>query len=172
LDFYVNNVKPLYTNTEWGFPKGRKIRGESDEDCALREFCEETGYTKLDIKLINCVNPIVENIVGTNGVSYRHIYYLAELISDKIPSIAQNVEIGNIGLFTRDEAIQMIREYHLEKKDIIRVTFLYYFDMISRTLNTNYNKDEIISEQNIITNEISSDSIKNIPGWSLETDDF
>jgi len=28
---------------DWSFPKGKRERGESDEDCALREVEEETG---------------------------------------------------------------------------------------------------------------------------------
>jgi 8-oxo-dGTP diphosphatase len=33
--------RPLYD--DWSFPKGKAARGESDEDCALREVEEETG---------------------------------------------------------------------------------------------------------------------------------
>lgn len=173
LDFYVTKVKPLYDRPEWGFPKGRKAKGESDEECAVREFCEETGYKKTDIALINSVKPIVENITGTNGVSYRHIYYLAELTTNKLPDLdiisdAHNVEIGGIGLFTRDEATQLIREYHLEKKDIIKVTFLYYLDMILnvsvRDPNLSPNIDKVNSDKEDLP-EVQSN-------WSLEQDGF
>ena len=30
---------------DWTLPKGKRERGESDEDCALREVAEETGLT-------------------------------------------------------------------------------------------------------------------------------
>lgn len=33
--------RPRYD--DWTFPKGKAEEGESDEDCALREVCEETG---------------------------------------------------------------------------------------------------------------------------------
>jgi 8-oxo-dGTP pyrophosphatase MutT (NUDIX family) len=33
--------RPRYD--DWTFPKGKAHRGESDEDCALREVEEETG---------------------------------------------------------------------------------------------------------------------------------
>jgi 8-oxo-dGTP diphosphatase len=33
--------RPKYD--DWTFPKGKCLRGESDEDCALREVEEETG---------------------------------------------------------------------------------------------------------------------------------
>jgi 8-oxo-dGTP pyrophosphatase MutT (NUDIX family) len=170
LNFYVTKVKPLYENTEWGFPKGRKNRGETDEECAIREFCEETGYEKTDIRLITYVKPIVENIIGTNGISYRHIYFLAELLSNKLPNIditkdTKNVEIGNIGLFTRDQATQLIREYHLEKKDIIEVTFLYYFDMIINKHDYSVSEitttsDELINNE-LINNELINNELTN-----------
>jgi 8-oxo-dGTP diphosphatase len=34
--------RPRYD--DWSFPKGKALDGESDEDCALREVEEETGY--------------------------------------------------------------------------------------------------------------------------------
>jgi len=33
--------RPRYD--DWSFPKGKAMRGESDEDCAVREVEEETG---------------------------------------------------------------------------------------------------------------------------------
>jgi 8-oxo-dGTP diphosphatase len=33
--------RPRYD--DWSFPKGKAEKGESDEDCALREVAEETG---------------------------------------------------------------------------------------------------------------------------------
>ena len=33
----------------WGFPKGHKEEGESDEEAALRELREETGIEKVDL---------------------------------------------------------------------------------------------------------------------------
>ncbi|KAK9319890.1 Dcp2, box A domain-containing protein [Lipomyces orientalis] len=37
-------VKGWKTSANWGFPKGKINQGESDEDCAVREVIEETGY--------------------------------------------------------------------------------------------------------------------------------
>jgi 8-oxo-dGTP pyrophosphatase MutT (NUDIX family) len=125
LEFYVNNIKCKYKTPEWGFPKGRRIRDESDIQCALREFHEETGYTTDDIQLISSVAPIIENITGTDGINYRHIYFLAEAKTDKLPKLSkenksQLKEIGDIGFFVYDNAIQKIRDYHIEKKEIIK----------------------------------------------------
>jgi 8-oxo-dGTP pyrophosphatase MutT (NUDIX family) len=168
LSFYTDKIKPLYNEPEWGIPKGRKNKGESDEECAVREFCEETGYTKQDIKIIYSVKPIVENIIGTNGVSYRHIYYLAELINKKsgidVSKTANNPEIGSVGLFTCDEALYRIRDYHVEKINIIKTTFLYYVDMILGTLNK---LPENNSQENNLQEKTSDCFV-----WSLENDGF
>lgn len=140
LDFYTKYAKPLYESPEWGFPKGRKARGESDLECAIREFCEETGYSVSDIKILNNVKPIIENIIGTNGVSYRHIYYLAEDLSRKDPEIDGNLEIGGIGFFNFDDVNKLLRSYHLEKKNIAKNIFMYYLELLT---NKNKSNDKI-----------------------------
>lgn len=154
LDFYVKNVKPLYTYPEWGFPKGRKTRGEGDIDCAIREFCEETGYNQTDIKIISNVKPIIENIIGTNGKSYRHVYYLAEDISNNVPAIGEknNNEIGDIGFFSYEETSRIFREYHIEKKNIAKNIFMYYLN-------------DMINKQSASDREPDKD-------WVIEKDDF
>lgn len=141
LDFYVNNVRPFYNVAEYGLPKGRKQRGESDIECAIREFCEETGYSQQDIKMIGNVKPIIENMVGTNGVSYRFIYYLAEDLTNNVPKICEknSNEIGDIGFYTYDETQLLLREYHIEKKNIIKNVFMFY-------LNNLINKNTVFTD--------------------------
>ena len=137
LDFFVNNINPLYKFNEWGFPKGRKDRNETPIDCALREFKEETGMDVSKIKLINNIQPIEENLIGTNGIPYRHIYYVAEIYDNDIPNITNNNEIGCIGYFNYNEAQQLIREYHIEKKNILQNLFMYYLEiLLSINMNT------------------------------------
>jgi 8-oxo-dGTP pyrophosphatase MutT (NUDIX family) len=154
LGFYIKNVKPFYSLPEWGFPKGRKLRGESDLDCAIREFTEETCLETTDIKIITSVKPIIENIIGTNGISYRHIYYLAENLSDKIPIITEknNTEIGDIGFFTYEDANYMLRDYHIEKKNILKNVFIYYLDLFINNINKKVDD--------------------NVNYWSTEVDNF
>jgi ADP-ribose pyrophosphatase YjhB (NUDIX family) len=130
LDFYINNVKPIYNFNEWGFPKGRHDRNESTLECALREFTEETGIDINKIKLINNIEPIEENLVGTNGIPYRHIYYIAEVYDHILPNILNNNEIGNIGYFNFNESSELIRDYHTEKKNILRILHMYYLELL------------------------------------------
>ena len=155
LDFYTKNVKSLYGAPEWGFPKGRKLKGEGDLECAIREFCEETNFKQTDIKIMSNIKPIIENIVGTNGISYRHIYFLAEDISNIEPEIGINNsnEIGDIGYFSYEESMTILREYHVEKKNITKNVYLYLLESIIG------NKDEI-------TKKINDKE------WIVESDEF
>ena len=66
---------------EWGFPKGRRNYMESDIKCALREFEEETGCKKTWIQILSNILPYEETFVGSNFKSYKHIYYIAKLIT-------------------------------------------------------------------------------------------
>ena len=42
----VEECNENYEESEWGFPKGRRNYQEKDLTCALREFEEETGYSR------------------------------------------------------------------------------------------------------------------------------
>jgi 8-oxo-dGTP pyrophosphatase MutT (NUDIX family) len=78
INFITKNIEAKWNEPEWGFPKGRRIRKDEDNlTCAKREFEEETGYKSNEYTLLNKIVPMNENLIGTNGVSYKHIYYLA-----------------------------------------------------------------------------------------------
>lgn len=134
LDFFVDTATPTYETPEWGFPKGRKKRGEGDMTCAVREFCEETGLSASDIKILHHITPIIEDHTGTNGKKYKHIYYIAEQINNNEPSITINSyehsEIGAIGFFSFEEAVSLLREYHREKKEILKKIMNLYISQM------------------------------------------
>ncbi len=81
------------TDTEFGFPKGRRNINESDLNCACREFSEETGLDPADVELVpgggggggggaSGGRPYEEVFTGSNHTRYRHVYYLAKLHPD------------------------------------------------------------------------------------------
>ena len=114
-----------WTQQEYGFPKGRKNRDESNLDCALREFKEETGYGRHQVRLLS-LNPYEENFIGTNGIAYRHVYYMAEILTEtgsapKIPieEIRKEGEIANIAWLTYEQAHHIIRPYDTAKKALL-----------------------------------------------------
>jgi ADP-ribose pyrophosphatase YjhB (NUDIX family) len=135
LDFYINNVEPLYKFNEWGFPKGRKSKFENPKDCAIREFSEETNIPVEKINLIEMMKPIEENLIGTNGIKYRHIYYIAEIKEDFLPEIKDNNEIRDLNYFSYNDAISVIRDYHIDKKEVLTSVYYYYLEIIMNTIN-------------------------------------
>lgn len=133
LHYIVSTIKAEYQNDEWGFPKGRINRNiETEQQCAIREFKEETGYSDDDIKLIPNIEPLVEEFNGTNGICYRHIYYIAELITDKQPALnlEEQNEIGNISFMDYMTATYYIRDYHVVRKNILQYVYMYYFNTL------------------------------------------
>ena len=124
---------------EFGFPKGRRNMKETNIACAEREFYEETGYDKNSYVFIKNYPTIHEEFVGTNGVQYRHIYYLVKMKDDITApridhsNIVQTGEVQNIGWFTYDECMALIRPYDIAKKDMIKKV---YNDLVE--MNDNY----------------------------------
>lgn len=109
---------------EWGFPKGRKNPMETDIDCAIREFHEETNLGRYQYTLLQNVPPLTETFVGSNKVSYCHKYYLAICPSDLSVTICTHNphmarEIGHIGWFTMEEALKKLRPESVAKRDLL-----------------------------------------------------
>lgn len=120
LKSLIENSSSCWETPEWEFPKGRKKIQEKMVDCAIREFVEETGYTKNDIRIIENVIPYEEVFIGSNIKSYKHKYYLAVLVGNIVPLNAiQYSEISTLQWFTYEECLENIRNYSLEKKNII-----------------------------------------------------
>ena len=101
---------------EWGFPKGRRNYQEKDLACALREFEEETGCSKNDLKIIQNILPIEELFTGSNYKSYKHKYYIAYMsdIKDSFQNY-QITEVSDIKWLTFDECKTKIRPYNFER---------------------------------------------------------
>ena len=129
LNYYVNNISPSYDAPEWGFPKGRRNFKETDIQCALREFQEETDIDPSFIKIMEGIDPVYEDFIGTNGIRYRHVYFLAMLDKDcnvslNPDNVQQMNEIGDIGVFTYQESVQLIRPYHVERKKLVTKVYM------------------------------------------------
>lgn len=113
-----------WTEPEWGFPKGRRNPHESDINCAIREFQEETGLKRTDFTIIQNTYPISETFFGSNQVHYCHKYYIA--ICNTSVEVEMNMEnlhmareIGAIKWCTLDEATSKIRPDNVEKREIL-----------------------------------------------------
>lgn len=136
IDKLITFTKSKYSSPEWGFPKGRRSGTETDIECARREFHEETGLFDDDYVLFENIKPLVENLDGTNGIKYRHVYFLALLKDNVEPKYDKNIksqwrEIGDIGLYNVDDALQKIRPHHTERQKIITNVCTNIIDFIS-----------------------------------------
>ncbi|ARF09819.1 NUDIX hydrolase [Indivirus ILV1] len=143
LNFYTDNVKPVWEFAEWGFPKGRRNIKERNIDCAIREFQEESGFdgNGNDFILLDNIEPIEETLIGTNGVNYRHIYYIAIANSKKLPKInpenqVQLDEIGDIKYMTYEDCIKMIRSHHIDRQKIITQIYIYFINYLISSINS------------------------------------
>lgn len=119
-----DKLKNDYDEPEWGFPKGRRNPNEKNLKCALREFWEETSIDKNNLIVLNKLFPIQEIFFGTNGIKYKHIYYIA--IYDGIDEIGleklqedQLTEIGDIKWINLKDSLKLFRPYHEEKKKLL-----------------------------------------------------
>jgi len=120
LDEIIKNSATNWNETEWEFPKGRRNFKEKDLDCALREFEEETGISRLKLNVIENLLPFEEIFIGTNHKSYKHKYFLAH-INDEEEQLNnfQITEVSKLEWKTLDECLESIRPYNLEKKQLI-----------------------------------------------------
>jgi 8-oxo-dGTP pyrophosphatase MutT (NUDIX family) len=139
FDFFLDNVHPLWDQPEWGFPKGRRNKMESNIECATREFEEESNFSKNDYILLEGIRPLSEEFIGTNAIKYKHVYYIAFAPTNKEPKINddnlhQQAEIGDIGYFTFSEILGMIRSYHVDRKKIIEKVFIFTCEKIIKEL--------------------------------------
>lgn len=140
----INQSTTTFIWNEFGFAKGRRNMRERNIECAEREFFEETGFSKDCYDFIKNYPIITEEFIGTNNVKYKHIYYLVK-IKDNVhpPKIdilnkVQTGEVSNIGWFTIDECLQLIRPYDTAKSQVIKKV---YDDIIN--MNNKYNCSKI-----------------------------
>lgn len=132
---HSNNILPNIINNlihvadqeqEWGFPKGRRKLKETDLDCAIREFCEETRLTSNDIEILSDIIPFEEIFFGTNNVLYKHTYYIAKIknndtsVSIDETCLEQMREVRALNWFTYDEVVKHIKLYNIERHHIIQ----------------------------------------------------
>jgi len=121
----IEETNTDWIEPEWGFPKGRRNNQETDLDCALREFKEETGISPKRLLLLENLTPFEEIFTGSNYKSYKHKYYVMRLInSSGMTEVYDKNEVSKLEWKTYEECMQCIRPYNLEKKRILEN--LYY----------------------------------------------
>ena len=120
VDYFINNSNTSWFEAEWGFPKGRRNFQEKDLNCAMREFEEETGISKMDVKLALNMVPYEEVFTGSNLKSYKHKYFLGYINETiELTNNYQKTEVCEVKWLNYEDSIQKIRPYNVEKKQVL-----------------------------------------------------
>ncbi len=123
---YILSIKSIFNEQEWGFPKGRRKIRENDIDCAVREFYEETRIISNDIDVNENILPFEEIFFGTNGIMYKHVYFVAKLINNNInikidnSCLEQVREIRAIKWYNYNEVLSHIKCYNTERISLFK----------------------------------------------------
>ncbi len=120
-------IETKWGDTEFSIPKGRRNNFEHPIECSIREFSEETGINRKFVSLKKTF-PLEEVFFGSNGIAYKHIYYLAEILTQDIPeidssNILQAGEVKYIDWFNFHQAVNSFRSYDSTKRTIINNAF-------------------------------------------------
>lgn len=124
LEKLLSTTQARYTEPEWGFPKGKRNKRESDLECAIREFQEETGCRDKSFTIIHQIDKLSEIFKGSNNVIYKHVYFIGRANDSHDFKLDKNneeqmSEIGDMGWYTAKEALAKIRIYDVEKRILL-----------------------------------------------------
>ena len=123
LNDLINESKLVanWEEPEWGFPKGRRNLNETDLNCALREFSEETGFNLNKLKILENIFPFEEIFTGSNYKSYKHRYFITYMDYKDTENINnyEKSEVSKMEWKTYEECISSIRYYNLEKQNML-----------------------------------------------------
>lgn len=86
------NRSSYHASRVWEIPKGRKKnRNESDINCAIREFGEETNISKKTYRLIPNISKSY-SFTGDDGILYHNTYHIGIIKNDIEPEISLSSE--------------------------------------------------------------------------------
>jgi hypothetical protein len=122
-DKLIRNAQSQYHEPVKEFPKGRKKRGheqESDFDCALREFSEETKFQPSSYVLIPYTKPFLMTLVGMDGMTYENIFYVVKFHrKENMEGRDSNETTGTVWL-TYEEALKQMRPHEIPQRDLLQ----------------------------------------------------
>jgi 8-oxo-dGTP pyrophosphatase MutT (NUDIX family) len=172
LKHLLQQTQTIYTDPEWGFPKGRRKLKEEDMDCALREFCEESGFEKADIEIHKDWKPLEEFFYGTNNILYRHVYYIARVVKNEDRSMEVDItnphqarEVRKAQWFSYNEIIERIRPYNHERRNLFKEAHRLIHEangLVASTLSVHSNEFKPQGSNIFITSSITNDDIPRI----------
>lgn len=148
INTLIKNSNICLNTPEWEFPKGRRNSNETDIECAIREFEEETGISNNDYKILHNVLPFQELFIGSNNIRYKIVYYLAFYTGDNGPFFDENnsvqtMEINDIKWVSLQNCYQLIKAHFVEKKKIITSIFYYLMVLFESDHNIKIENDTV-----------------------------
>lgn len=117
----------------WEIPKGKKSEKNNDEtniDCAIREFYEETSISSDKYKILYDVDPLIDSFVD-NSTKYKTVYYIATLNKDS-KNYMPHIDFRNFEQISEVEQIKWvsideIKFFNLPKSMNDRLYYLYKY---------------------------------------------
>jgi len=104
----------------WGFPKGHKKKGESDQETAERELQEETGIICTEY-LENTMFHERYRIPKKKGSDIiKKVHYFVGIVSDTKVT-RQTTELKNHGWFTLEEAREKLMKNRVKILEEVQV---------------------------------------------------
>lgn len=101
-------VTPSEGRDIWDFPKGRRFVEESTQECALREFEEETNLSKELVHIVDSAGSYEDNYQGTDHKMYRSVYYLGYIPNGiHLEFVYQPCPYGMRGQYISDEVMDI-----------------------------------------------------------------
>jgi len=74
------------------------------------------------VSIIKNLVPFDETFVGSNLKSYKHVYFLGFMNNreDIAKEMYQKSEVSEMSWFSMDDCVSRIRDYNIEKIDLIK----------------------------------------------------
>lgn len=127
----------VFEEPNWELPKGRRFVHETDRQCALREFYEETNIQSSEVMLLEdrsceehsgqfCEERFCEErFCGTNKRMYFNKYYVGMVhplsrgpyVDPENPN--QTSEVKAARYYTLPQALALLRPFHNEKRSVL-----------------------------------------------------
>ncbi len=124
----IKKTNKNYEYNEWEIPKGRRNLNETNKECAIREFGEETNIDFDQYDIYDNILPFEEYYTGSNNIEYKNIYYLAMCKKNINLSIDKNNknqvhEVRDIKWMNKENYKIYTRDYSDYKLKILKEIF-------------------------------------------------
>jgi 8-oxo-dGTP pyrophosphatase MutT (NUDIX family) len=117
----------------------KKSKEETDLDCAIREFTEETSVPSNKYKILFDIDPIIDNYVD-NDINYRTIYFIAALKPEH-NDFKPYIDFRNFNQITEIEQIKWVSMSEIEffclNKDLHKRLINLYSNIIKAFKKSN-----------------------------------